>query len=93
VVLVELGDGGLENELAPCHLQTLNEIGRAGEEHAVAGLDEGVADGRRGVRFPATGRTRRILPDIAAAKRRSITRFTRATANVSSWCAATVGVA
>jgi hypothetical protein len=45
VILVELGDGGLEREFSPCDLQALDEVGGAGEEHAPAVLDEPEADG------------------------------------------------
>jgi hypothetical protein len=45
VILVELGDGGLEGELAARDLEALDQIGGAGEEHAPAVLDQAAADG------------------------------------------------
>jgi len=45
VILVELGDGGLQCELAARDLEALDEIGGAGEEHAPAVLDQAEADG------------------------------------------------
>ena len=41
VKLVELGERGFEDEVAPRRLQSLHELGRAGVEDAVAGLDQG----------------------------------------------------
>jgi hypothetical protein len=73
--------------------ERLDELGQRAAVDALAGLDRGDAETDGEVAFAGAGRTRRILPDIAAAKRRSITRFTRAKANASSSCAATVGVA
>jgi hypothetical protein len=61
VVLVELGDGGLELEVAPGHLQLLDEIGRAGEQHAVAAVDEGVAERRGEMALAGAGRYSDIL--------------------------------
>ena len=45
VELVELGESGGQHEIAPGGLQLLHEVGRAGEEHAVAVVDEPGADG------------------------------------------------
>ena len=56
VVVVELGDGAFERELAARDLQPLHEVGRAGEEHAPAVLDEGEADGGREMALSAAGR-------------------------------------
>lgn len=41
---VEPGDGRLESGFAACDLQLLDEVGRPGEEHLVARLDERQAD-------------------------------------------------
>ena len=43
--LVEFGEGGRQHEVAPGGLKLLHEVGRAGEEHAVAVVDEPGADG------------------------------------------------
>ena len=45
VVLVELGDGGLELQVAPGGLQLLDEVGGAGEQDAPAVLDQGEPEG------------------------------------------------
>ena len=49
---VELGDRGLEREVATSSLEPLDEVGGAGEQDPVAVLDQGVAEPRR--LFPAT---------------------------------------
>ena len=56
VVLVELGDGGFERELAAGDLQLLDEVGGAGEEHAPAVLDQAEANGGREMALAAAGR-------------------------------------
>ena len=55
MVLVELGDGGLEGEFAAGDLEALDEVGGAGEEHAPSVLDEAEADGGGEVAFPGAG--------------------------------------
>ena len=45
VEFIQLRDGAFEDEIAPGLLQLLNQVGGSGEEHAVAFLDEGQADG------------------------------------------------
>lgn len=49
VVLVELGDGTFELEVAPRTLELLDAVCRAGEEDAPAVLDEGEAETGRDV--------------------------------------------
>lgn len=56
IELVELCDGGFELELPPRDLKLLDEIGRAGEQHAPAVLDQGEADGRGEMALSAAGR-------------------------------------
>ena len=51
VVFVELGDGGLQREGLSGELQPLDEIGGAGEQHAKAVLDQGMAEACREMRF------------------------------------------
>src|SRR6476660_8149874 len=46
IELVELCDGGFELELTPRDLKLLDEVGRAGEQHTPAVLDQRKADGR-----------------------------------------------
>src|SRR6516165_9318342 len=46
---VELGDGGFESELATGNLQSLDEIGGAGEQHTPAVFDESEAESCRKV--------------------------------------------
>ena len=53
---IEPIDGGLEIELATRHLELLDEIGGAGEEHAPSVLDQGEADGGREMALSAAGR-------------------------------------
>jgi len=45
VVFVELLEGALQRQRLPGGLQTLHEVGRAGEQHAIAVLDEGMTEG------------------------------------------------
>src|SRR5260370_39291386 len=47
VKAVELGQGSGEREVAPCRLEFLHEVGGAGEEHPLALVDEGGAEGGR----------------------------------------------
>ncbi len=54
VEFVELRDGAFEDEIAPRLLQLLNQVGGPGEEHAVALLDKGKADGRAEMRLAHT---------------------------------------
>ena len=51
---VELGDRGLEREVATGSLEPLDEVGGAGEQDPVAVLDQGVAEGPGAVTLPAT---------------------------------------
>ena len=51
VEAVELGERGLEGEIAAGGLELLYEIGGAGVEDAPTGFDEGVADGAEEVRL------------------------------------------
>ena len=64
MVAVEPGELAFESEFAPCHLQALHQIGCAGEEHAVAVLDEGEADDRGKMALPTPGsqNTRQLAP-------------------------------
>ena len=50
---VELGNGGFESELAAGNLQSLDEIGGTGEQHAPAIFDKGEAESRRKVALAA----------------------------------------
>src|SRR5467141_4171504 len=50
---VELGNGGFESELATGDLQSLDEIGGPGEQHAPAIFDKGEAESRRKVALAA----------------------------------------
>ena len=59
MVLVELLDGGREPELLPRRLQLLDEVGGAGEQHAVAGVDQRVAEGCGEMRLADSGWARR----------------------------------
>jgi hypothetical protein len=45
VVAVEPGDGGFEGQCLARGLQALHQVGGPGEQHAVAILDQGTADG------------------------------------------------
>jgi hypothetical protein len=54
VELVELGEGGLEDEVAARGLELLHEVGGAGVEDAKAGLDQGMADGAQDVGLAGT---------------------------------------
>ena len=55
MVAVEPCELAFEGELAPCHLQALHQIGGAGEEHAIAVLDQGEADGGGKMAFAGAG--------------------------------------
>ena len=56
MVFVELGNGGFEREFAAGDLQTLDEIGCAGEEHAPAVFDKGEAESSRQMALAPAGR-------------------------------------
>ena len=56
MVAVEPCELAFEGELAPCHLQALHQIGGAGEEHAIAVLDQGETDGGGKMAFAGAGR-------------------------------------
>ncbi len=43
-MLVEPGNGGLERQLAPGELKSLDEIGGSGEQYTPPVLDEGKTD-------------------------------------------------
>ena len=59
--LVEFCDGAFEDEIAPCLLEFLDQIGGAAEEDAVAFLDKGEPDSAAEMRFAhnQVGRTTR----------------------------------
>jgi len=56
VILVELIDGGVERQRLPGGLQALHHLGGAGEQHAVAVLDEGVTECGGEMRFAGSAR-------------------------------------
>jgi len=74
---VELGNGGFESEFAAGNLQSLDEIGGAGEQHAPAIFDKGEAESRRKVALAAACRGRDIVPDTRGRTRRFTTLFIR----------------
>jgi hypothetical protein len=78
VVLVELGDSGFEGKLAAGDLQSLDEIGGSGEQHAPAVFDEGIAERCRQVTLAGAGRSSVILPGFRELKFGSPIHFTRA---------------
>ncbi len=45
VVAIQPGDGGFQGELLTSRLQALDDVGRAGEQRAVAVLDQGARQG------------------------------------------------
>ena len=51
MVAVEPCEQAFEGELAPGDLHALHQIGGSGEQHAVAVLDQGEADGRGEMAF------------------------------------------
>ena len=55
VELVEPGEGAGQDQIAPCHLELLDEVGRAREENAVAVVDEAGADRRGDVGLAGAG--------------------------------------
>ena len=55
VELVELGERGLEDEIAPGGLKPLHEIAGAGVEHAVSRFDQGMADCAEDMRLARAG--------------------------------------
>ena len=81
MILVQLGEGGLQSEIAPGDLELLDQVGGSGEQDAPAILHQGVADRGRQVRLAAAGRTDGILPDTRGRTRPSTILFTRATAS------------
>ena len=54
IEFVELGNGGFESELAAGNLQSLDEIGGAGEQDTPAIFDKGEAESRRKVALAAS---------------------------------------
>ena len=80
VVFVELGDRGLQSQLAARNLQALDEIGRASEQDTPTVFDESEAEGCRQVALSAAGRDRGIVPDTRGRTRRSATPFILASA-------------
>src|SRR3546814_4145543 len=56
VVFVELGDGGFERQFAALELKLLDQLGRAGEQHAPTILDKLQADGCRQVALSSARR-------------------------------------
>ena len=51
VELVELVDGALQRQCLAGGLEALDEVGGAGERHAIAVLDEGLAERGAEMRF------------------------------------------
>ena len=52
VIFIELLDGAGEFEFLPCGLELLDQIGGAGEQDAISGIDEGVPERCGQVAFP-----------------------------------------
>jgi hypothetical protein len=63
VILVQLGEGGLQSEITPSGLKFLNQVGGSGEQNPPAIFHQSVADRGRQVRLAAAGRGSDILPD------------------------------
>ena len=78
LVLVELGDGGLKPQLPARHLQPLDEVGGAHEQHAPAVLDERQTERRRKMALAAAGRAKEqdigalIKPAVAGGERHDL---------------------
>ena len=83
---VELGNGGFESELAAGNLQSLDEIGGAGEQHAPAIFDKGEAESRRKVALPTPGgpNNSKLAPLFSQAS---------PAANAMTWALLTTGTA
>ena len=64
VELVELGQSRRQGEIAPRSLQFLHEIGGAGEQHAIAVVDQPGADRRGRMRLAGAARNSVILPGV-----------------------------
>ena len=58
LVLVELGDGGFEPQLPARHLQPLDQVGGAHEQHAPAVLNESQTERRRKMALAPAGRAK-----------------------------------
>jgi hypothetical protein len=52
VIFIELLDGAGEFEFLPCGLELLDQIGGAGEQDAISGIDQGVPERCGQVAFP-----------------------------------------
>jgi hypothetical protein len=63
VILVQLGEGGLQSEITPSGLKFLNQVGGSGEQNPPAIFHQSVADRGRQVRLAGAGRGSDILPD------------------------------
>ena len=78
MVAVEPCELAFEGELAPCHLQALHQIGGAGEEHAIAVLDQGETDGGGKMAFAGAGRAEHeavgalVEPAVAGGERHDL---------------------
>ncbi len=74
VKAVELGQGRRQLQTLTRGLQFLHDLAGTGEQHAIASVDQGVADGRPKMSFPATGRAEDqyggpfVQPRIAASQ-------------------------
>ena len=78
MVAVEPCELAFQGELAPCHLQALHQIGGAGEEHAIAVLDQGETDGGGKMAFAGAGRAEHeavgalVEPAVAGGERHDL---------------------
>ena len=77
VIFIELLDGAGEFEFLPCGLELLDQIGGAGEQDAIAGLDQGVPERCGQVAFAGARRSSFIMPAIMQATRFYATGFIR----------------
>ena len=86
MVLVELGDGGFEPQLPASHLEPLDEVGRAHEQHAPAVLNESQTERCRKMALAHAGRAKEqdigtlIKPAVAGGERHALRLLTMGTA-------------
>jgi len=84
MILVQLGEGGLQSEIPPGNLKLLNQLGCSGEQNPPAIFHQSVAYSGRQVRLAAAGRDGNILPITRARMRRSTILFIHGAVNGSA---------
>ena len=83
IIMVELGDGGLQRQFSPRHLQPLHEVGGAREQHAPAVFNQRQAERCRQMALAAAGRDSVTMPGVRRSRCESSILFILGPEN---WC-------